>query len=421
MARRARADVGLRADFLAEAGRLLWPEPTRLVVGVDGLRDSPAPVSDFVLVPGAARPRLLVPGRPRRVAAGAVRRYTVPSSSVARLRLQVLSLLLGAGVGQRVLRARACVYAGPGGEAPDTIETYLRGVLGSRLYVSLHIGPARANRKPVLQLLDPDGETRGFAKVGVNDLTDRLVRAEARSLGLLAAAPFDALVVPPLLHHGRWHGHEVLVQGALPTWRRTTTRRPELLRAMRELALTRGTWTEPVGGGDRGTGYGARLRREVAGLHDPTMRAALGGVLEDLAPTASATAVTLGSWHGDWTPWNMAAYGDRVMVWDWERFATGVPLGFDAVHYDVQQAVTRGGVAPRAAVHHALARSPRTLAPFGLAPAQARLVASLYLVELAVRYLGDGQAEAGARLGRLGQWLLPALVEQARSLRAAAS
>ena len=52
---------------------------------------------------------------------------------------------------------------------------------------------------------------------------------------------------------------------------------------------------------------------------------------------------------------------------------------------------------------------------------QAHLVTSLYLVELAVRYLQDGQAEAGAGLGRLGTWLLPALVEKAGALRTAAS
>jgi hypothetical protein len=416
MARRAREDVGLRADFLRDAGRLLWPEPARLVVGGDRPRDAPEPVSEFVVVPSATRPRLLVPARPRGVAAGAVRHYTAPASGRARLRLHALSLLMTAGVGQRLLRTRARVYAAPGDEAPDTIETYLGEVLGPGLSVSLHVGPARANRKPVLQLLDAAGETRAFAKVGVNDLTRRLVRAEAGALALLGGAALDALVVPPVLHHGRWHGHEVLVQGALPTWQRSATDGPVLLRAMRELAGVRGTWTETLGG----SAYWAGLRRAVAALADPAMRATLGGVLEDLAPTAATTAVALGSWHGDWTPWNTAASGDRLMVWDWERFATGVPLGYDAVHYDVQRAVTQGGVAPEVAVQRALAHAAQTLAPFGVAGGQARLVASLYLVELAVRYLRDGQAEAGARLGRLGQWLLPALVEQARSLRAAA-
>jgi hypothetical protein len=56
-----------------------------------------------------------------------------------------------------------------------------------------------------------------------------------------------------------------------------------------------------------------------------------------------------------------------------------------------------------------LARAPGILAPFGLDPAAARLVAMLYLIEIGTRYLHDGQAEAGAQLGRVDRWLLPVL------------
>ena len=41
-------------------------------------------------------------------------------------------------------------------------------------------------------------------------------------------------------------------------------------------------------------------------------------------------------------------------------------------------------------------------------------MARLYLVEIAARYLLDGQAAAGARLGRVEHWLLPALATEAR-------
>jgi hypothetical protein len=39
------------------------------------------------------------------------------------------------------------------------------------------------------------------------------------------------------------------------------------------------------------------------------------------------------------------------------------------------------------------------------------VVALLYLAELSTRYLADRQAEAGARLGRPGTWLIPAIKE----------
>ncbi len=46
-----------------------------------------------------------------------------------------------------------------------------------------------------------------------------------------------------------------------------------------------------------------------------------------------------------------------------------------------------------------------------------RLTALLYLVDLATRYLTDRQAEAGARLGVLGTWLLPVLINEVENLR----
>ncbi len=374
-----------------------------------------SPVSEFVLVPNAAQPRLLVPGRPRAVAAAAVRRYTSPSTRTARARLRVLSVLMATGCGQRLLRDRACVYADSSTEAPlDTIETYLREVLDTDVHISMHIGPARANRKPILQVLGPGGETVAFVKVGINELTRRLVRDEAASLAFLAGAGLEILEVPSLLHHGQWRGNEVLVQGVLPTWRRTATRDSVLRHAMLELADVHGLSapSRPLAR----TEYFQRLVRDVSALADHDAGQTLGRVLRDLAPVAEETAVPLGSWHGDWTPWNMAARGDRLMVWDWERFTSGVPVGYDAVHYDLQRAVTRGGAAPEAAVHDTWARSAVLLEPFGVGPQKAPLVVALYLVEIAVRYLQDGQAGAGARLGHLGQWLLPALVHHAHTM-----
>ncbi|WP_232290172.1 hypothetical protein [Micromonospora sp. ATCC 39149] len=86
-----------------------------------------------------------------------------------------------------------------------------------------------------------------------------------------------------------------------------------------------------------------------------------------------------------------------------------MPLGFDALHRRVQTAITRAGVEPRAAAGRLIAAAADDLAPFGQPAGVADLVAVLYLVELAARYLRDRQAEAGARLGHVDAWLLPAV------------
>ncbi|MGA8112420.1 MAG: hypothetical protein WCA46_02020, partial [Actinocatenispora sp.] len=115
-----------------------------------------------------------------------------------------------------------------------------------------------------------------------------------------------------------------------------------------------------------------------------------------------------------------AAVTDALLVWDWERFTVGVPLGFDPLHHLLQSSIVRDGQDPRSAVAGCLNSATPLLAAFGVPAGAARPTALLYLVELATRYLTDRQAEAGARLGVLGTWLLPELVAAVSRLAATA-
>jgi len=112
----------------------------------------------------------------------------------------------------------------------------------------------------------------------------------------------------------------------------------------------------------------------------------------------------------------MRPLADRLLVWDWERFTIGVPLGYDALHFDLQQRISSQPDGA-AAVRQTLAAAPELLTPLGVtAPAAVRVTALLYLIDLAARYLADRQAEAGARLGVLGSWLLPVLLSTVEDL-----
>jgi len=142
---------------------------------------------------------------------------------------------------------------------------------------------------------------------------------------------------------------------------------------------------------------------------------ALSTAADQLIADAGDVELTFGAWHGDWTPWNMATTSSSLLVWDWERFTTGVPIGFDAIHFDFQRLLVRG-LQPERAVDLTLGRADRLLAPFDVEGPAANLTALLYLIDLATRYLEDRQAEAGARLGVLGQWLLPILTRKVSSL-----
>ena len=150
-------------------------------------------------------------------------------------------------------------------------------------------------------------------------------------------------------------------------------------------------------------------------MHD-AVGAALLEAADQIVASTGRVDLTFGAWHGDWAPWNMASLDDTLLVWDWERFTPGVPLGFDALHHDLQRRIA-GGTDPRTAVSETLAAAGRLLLPFGVAADDAvSATALLYLVDLGARYVSDRQAEAGARLGVLGRWLLPAILDQVGDL-----
>ena len=407
---------GRRRDHLGEVCAVLWPSPATASLAAAaatgrGIGTSPgADQHDLLVLPSASRPRLVVPASGR-AAAAALRRYGEPGSIAARAGRQALALALRGGAGAAGLGGRLRVRVPAGA---DTIETYLTDVLGREVLISTHLSAARANRKPVLQLLTARGETTGFAKVSVNPLTRELIQAERVALDALAAANLRTLTVPRVLHHGRWQGREVLVMDALPTWRRRRALRSgQLTAAMAELAGVPGLSRGPLTGSAFLARLTARLDTVPAGADRDALAAVLGALTTAGIPGAE---LGFGAWHGDWTGWNMASVAGELLVWDWERFTRSVPYGFDALHYRLQTAVV-GRRQPPAAAAAACARSaPVTLAPFGVPPDEARLTGVLYLTELSVRYLADRQDEAGARLGRPGTWLIPAIAEAMRNL-----
>jgi hypothetical protein len=407
-------DGRLRARYVDEVLDILYPPPCRPDAAFPAA--ARPGTAEYLVVPSLRRPRLLVPAGDLRLAAAAVRRYAEPTSWTARLGRDAVVAALRTGASRALLRGRIRV-AVPAGS--DTFERYLADALGRPdLSVSIHIGPVRANRKPVLQVLEPGGTTVAFVKLGVTALTRTLVRAEATALDCLRHAALSRLTVPAVLHIGQWNDHEVLVLAALPTWdRRAPLTEHRLAAAMAELAGCYGTRRGPLAG----NGYPDRLRARLAAVADRGEGRQLAAATERILASAAATGVRLafGAWHGDWAPWNMAALDDRLLVWDWERFTPGVPAGFDALHHDLQRRLIgwSGRVDARASVDATVDAAPDLLRPFGQTePDAAEVTALLYLVDLATRYLTDRQAEAGARLGVLGTWLLPALLTRVGAL-----
>lgn len=400
------------AEYIRHVAQLLWPLPSRVGLG-PGPPKAPQKAAAagshraWVCIPTAEQPRLLVPAGAPRAAATVVLRYAEPRSPRARARGIALAAAFRSGVAEQVFSGRLVVDTGGTG---DGLEERLGQALGVRCRFGLHVGPPRANRKPVLTLVTETGRLVGYAKLGVDDLTRALVRAEHAALTTLADADLGRVKVARVLHHQTWEGVDVLVQSPLPVWRRRG-RDSTLGRAaaMLSVALFDGTTRAPLA-------TSPLWRRTMSDLE--RMRTPSAGALRDLAErlvAAPGRNLMLGAWHGDWNPGNVAVLADDVLVWDWERFATGVPVGWDALHYALQREISVRGTPPRTAARDLLAASPALLAPF--AQADARRVAAAYLVHLGARYLSDDQSAAGGDLARLDDWLLPALAEVVDDLR----
>jgi hypothetical protein len=417
----AAAPGGQWRQYLHDVCELLWPPPAVITLDEGPARPQPtredlspppatrdAVISEFLLIPGARRPPLVVPAQPR-LAAAAVRHYRAPRSRRARMASKALAAGLAGGLGRSLVRGRIRISQPP---AADTIESYLRAAISPDIRVSMYLGPARANRKPVLQLLSPAGEPVGYAKIGINPLTRHLVRTEHDALLRLAQTELAEIRVPQVLHFEQWRGFDVLVLNVLPVWLRDAPCSMRLAAAMLEVSQVDGLRTGPLAD----SAYLSRLRDRLADADEDPQRAALFQALDTLTARAGGEALTFGAWHGDWAPWNMSNTRDGLLVWDWERFSSDVPAGFDALHRWVQAEVGPGRREPLAVAAQCPERAAELIAPFGVGGRPARLTAILYLAELATRYLVDRQAQAGARLGTPGAWLIPAIIDEIAQL-----
>ena len=357
----------------------------------------------FVLVPSAARPKLAVPARPFPAAAAIARSHSAPGSFAAAVRTQLMSAAFATGLGGLLLRDRINV------DSPENavgIDDFLSDILGEPVVVGLRVGPPRANRKPVLPVVTRSGRLIAYAKLGVNELTDRLVSAEGAALAALGRLDLGEVVVPAALFSGEWQHHQLLVQSPLPVRRsvgpdlaaRTIAAMVAVARAdnPRRVPLAQVPWW-------------ARTRALAAALPPSQNRGPLQDIGETLAGQTGRHLLA-GGWHGDWNPGNCAVVPGSVLVWDWERYETGVPLGFDALHLRLQSAIT-SGVPLAVAASALLAEAAVLLSPFGVPRTDAELVARLYLWGLGVRYATDDQLQAGAAVGRLGDWLIPVLAQ----------
>ena len=318
---------------------ILCAPPIDASVTRSGSADTDGIVQSLGIFPSAAQPRLLLSLESARATAALLRGGSHAREIRVRLGRVLLRGGLRVGLAQRVLRDRLqFVVDETQGDAPGLadmlLSEHLAEVLGRRdLSFAVRLGRVRPNRKPLIQVVSREGTPVGYVKVGWNALTKGLVAREAEVLQEVGGAPRAAFAAPRILYQGTWHELELLalapLEGRLV---RGSRHLGEVMAAMLEIARLSDAEERPLAESP----YWRSLRDRMAALE-------AGQDLTELAERVEARwgaeLLAFGSWHGDWTPWNMARGNGTLAVWDWERSRPGIPAGLDAAHFDLQVAL----------------------------------------------------------------------------------
>ncbi len=331
--------------------------------------------------PSAVDAEILIPAE-QTTARTAVRRYHDGFSLKKRARSWAAEATMHVpGLPDRMLASNLVTVDGDSSDRSlDLLEQLSELLNEPGLRAAITLARPKSNRKPVLQLIGPDGTELGWAKIGWTDWTADLIANEAVWLSKDSIAP---LIKPVLLHDLDLCGHRVVVTSGVSGSRRPrrgTSDSPniELVAAIAALGTQS---TSPV--------TALPWWASVTGVLD----AADPAETDVIAATVEAAAnclLSVGAWHGDLTPWNtITADGPAggLQVIDWEFAADGVPLGFDVCHFHTQVGAELRGMQPDQALDYSARRSPQDLASLGVDPDNQIATWQLYLIELVRRTL----------------------------------
>ncbi len=375
-------DPRARRDGLGWVSRAIFGDPRlRLTTGAAATAEHDAAGTRYAVVPSLDDARFLLPLASRRVTAASVLAYNALRPPKVRAGRAVIGLLARSGA-LRLMRAPVLSVHVPDGVDPADVllAEHLSGLLDAGpLHAAIGIRPPDPHHKPTLQLFDDRGVPRGYAKIGWNDGTRAMVRAEVASLSDLPAGGAGFPDAARLTLHTRWHDREIAVIAPMPR-RVRRIRRPHTPRIAAMLAVARrggpAATPRPLGGSP----FLRAWRRRAAGA-PATVHAAI----DALVARDGELLLEFGDWHGDWVPWNMGRHAGRLLVWDWENRSPDAPVGFDLAHQAFQTALSTrrqpAAAAGQATVDALHAHGAR----LGLGPQQQRFVADAYLVELWLR------------------------------------
>lgn len=319
--------------------------------------------SHALVRPSASHPELFIPLASRQIAAASLRRHHDGRSHAERVKTMIA--LAGAHSGMLRFAPGEQVRVGP-----FALVEQLAVELGEPvLHTAITLGPRRRNRKPVVQLIRPDGSCVGFAKVGWSPFTRSLVGNEAKWLERLAGQTPNGVEIPRVLACIDEPDRLAVVTSPLATSPRSGLAGRLTKHQVTELARSLGT---------------QRMAFEDLPLLASLRSGRLGQVVnvDTLMSRHADASIEIGVWHGDLTPWNTSTVSGKTLIWDWEFADEGRPVGFDLLHNAFELVRRSAAMNEANALAAVCAGAESILAPLGQ-PTDP--VVDLYLCELIQR------------------------------------
>jgi thymidylate kinase len=216
-------------------------------------------------------------------------------------------------------------------KSTTSLLEHLKGIFGrDDLTFAISFGTPGPHRKPVVQIMTYDGEVLGYAKVGRDDATNRLVQNEVQMLQVLAPAHLRAFTVPRVLHSGWWEDHFVCVlsasKGVSDRARQMLT--PLHLAALKELRVAQVAW-----GPLQESSFWITLCCRIRQTHHTYYRHVLEQGIAKAEVWVGKTPLPFQFCHGDFTPWNMRQDGKKLFIFDWEYASEAGPPAWDLFHF----------------------------------------------------------------------------------------
>jgi hypothetical protein len=365
-------------DGLLDVAGRLWPPPATVQLVRDA-RQPTRTARDWLILPSLRRPWLLLPAWSATAADALLRDDHGQRSPQI---VHALALLHRQRMLARMPLPRLRVSSV---DTAETIEAELNRILHASSDVVVRLGRRRWNRSVVLRPLDATGRTLAFVKSASSASGADALRRERTHLRRVAELNPSLVEWPEVHYHGSWRGLDLLALSPLvgDASTKTLSRAPSA--AIRALSLSAERDRQTLAD----TELSEQLSEGVDGLSDSTQRSQLRAALDLTMSRLGQVKVPVGCWHGDWVPWNMTSSGDRILLWDWEHFAEGVPLGLDGVHYRAQQLRMFKGTDRRVEDRWVREATEWLLNTFQLSTPEIRATLLAYLLEINLRYLRD--------------------------------